>query len=117
VVKSLADEMVDESFDVLMDVYGVSVSYRFREAPTEDFDIRGIFDRLGVITKVVDGFPSESKAVTCSFRKADFTEAGKRQPAQGDTIAVPDEGIFSVFEISSDDGIEITCVLREVKNA
>ena len=100
----------------LEETHGVPVTVRFADSAMT-IAVRGIYNANGIInTMSGSGIPMESTEIQIGFRKSDFADMGVREPTHGDIVIIPDVGTFRIYRRPTDDGIELTCGLKDMTN-
>lgn len=114
-MKSLVDSAINVAMGTLVSTHGIPVVVKFADSAKE-LNVGGIYNENGILTTMSGGgMPMESMEIQISFRKSDFSE--NRLPTHNDIVIIPDRGKFKISRKPSDDGIELTCGLKEVPNA
>lgn len=115
-MRSLVDSAINTAMGTLEETHGVPVTVTFADSAMT-ISVRGIFNANGIMnTMTGSGIPMESIEVQIGFRKSDFADLGVREPTHGDIVNVPGHGTFKIYRRPNDDGIELTCGLKDMTN-
>ncbi len=115
-MRSLVDSAINAAMGTLTQTHGVPVAVTFADS-AKTITVRGIYNANGIMnTMSGSGIPMESTEIQIGFRKSDFADLGVREPTHGDTVTVPDVGTFRIYRRPTDDGIELTCGLKDITN-
>lgn len=115
-MRSLVDSAINTAMGTLEETHGVPVTVTFADS-ARTITVRGIYNANGILnTMTGSGIPMESTEVQIGFRKTDFADLGVREPTHGDTVTIPDVGTFRIYRRPTDDGIELTCGLKDMTN-
>ena len=115
-MRSLVDSAINAAMGTLTQTHGVPVVVTFADSAMT-ITVRGIYNANGIMnTMSGSGIPMESTEIQIGFRKSDFADLGVREPTHGDTVTVPDVGTFRIYRRPTDDGIELTCGLKDMTN-
>lgn len=115
-MRSLVDSAINTAMGTLTETHGVPVTVTFADSD-QTITVRGIYNANGIMnTMSGSGIPMESIEVQIGFRKSDFRDLGVREPLHGDIVSVPDIGTFRIYRRPTDDGIELTCGLKDITN-
>lgn len=115
-MRSLVDSAINTAMGTLTETHGVPVTVTFADSD-QSITVRGIYNANGIMnTMSGSGIPMESTEIQIGFRKSDFADLGVREPVHGDTVTIPDIGTFKIYRRPTDDGIELTCGLKDMTN-
>lgn len=115
-MRSLVDSAINTAMGTLTETHGVPVTVTFADS-ARTITVRGIYNANGIMnTMTSSGIPMESTEIQIGFRKTDFADLGVREPTHGDTVNIPDIGTFKIYRRPTDDGIELTCGLKDMTN-
>lgn len=115
-MRSLVDSAINTAMGTLTETHGVPVVVKFADS-TDTITVRGIYNANGIMnTMSGSGIPMESTEIQIGFRKSDFADHGVREPTHGDIVIIPDVGTFKIYRRPTDDGIELTCGLKDITN-
>lgn len=112
---SLVDTAVDVAMGTLTETHGDPVVIKYADT-NQTIHVRGILNENAILTTMsVSGIPMESTEIQIGFRKSDFASQSVREPTHGDIITVLGK-TYKVSRRPTDDGIELTCGLKDVNN-
>ena len=115
-MRSLVDTALNTAMGTLTETHGVPITVTFADT-NQTVVVRGIFNEHGIVnTMSGSGIPMESMEVQVGFRKTDFADMGVREPTHGDILGIPDHGTFKIYRRPTDDGIELTCGVKDMTN-
>ncbi|MBR5354733.1 MAG: hypothetical protein IK122_01230 [Alphaproteobacteria bacterium] len=115
-MRSLVDTALNTAMGTLTETHGVPIKVIFADTD-QSVVVRGIFNENGIInTMSQSGIPMESMEIQVGFRKTDFADKGVREPLHGDILEIPDRGTFRIYRRPTDDGIELTCGVKDMTN-
>lgn len=115
-MRSLVDTAINTAMGTLTETHGVPITVKFADT-SNTVVVRGIYNENGIInTMSPSGIPMESTEIQVGFRKTDFADHGVREPTHGDTLIIPGHGTFKIYRRPTDDGIELTCGLKDMTN-